>query len=211
MSKFLDYFQIAGLAFFLIVFVGRTLYLRFSKNINPITLGVGKKGFKRIVELAFFGGLLVWIIEVLLYALPTEFRLFPAPFHMQLIDSMPAKLIGFVLVNISFIIFIWALISFRDSWRVGIDEKTKGELITIGIFAISRNPIFVFIDLYFIGTFLINGTLIFLIFAVVVVIGLHYQIIQEENFLAKAYGQAYLDYCAKTGRYFGWPTSHPSH
>jgi len=211
MNNFFDYFQIAGLAFFLIVFVGRTLYLRLSKNINPITLGVGKKGLQRIVELSFFVGLIVWIVEVLLYALHTEFRLFPAPLDMQLIDTMPAKLIGVASVIIAFIIFIWALVSFRDSWRIGIDEKTRGELITTGIFAVSRNPIFIFVDLYFIGTFLINGALIFLIFAAVVVIGLHYQIIQEEKFLAKAYGQAYQDYCARTGRYFGWQrTSHAS-
>jgi len=209
MNKFFDYFQIAGLAFFLIVFVGRTLYLRFNKNFNPITLGVGKKGLKRIVELSFFVGLMVWIVEVLLYALHTEFRLFPAPLDMQLIDTMQAKLIGVALVIISFIIFIWALISFGDSWRVGIDEKTKGELVTTGIFAVSRNPIFIFINLYFIGTFLINGTLIFLGFALLIVVGLHYQIIQEEKFLAKAYGQAYQDYFAGTGRYFGWRrTSH---
>lgn len=211
MNEFFDYFQIAGLAFFLIVFVGRTLYLRFSKNINPITLGVGKKGLQRIVELSFFVGLILWIVEVLLYALHIEFRLFPAPLDMQLIDTMPAKIIGVALIIVAFIIFIWALVSFRDSWRIGIDEKTPGELITTGIFAVSRNPIFIFIDLYFIGTFLINGAVIFLIFAAVVVIGLHYQIIQEEKFLAKAYGQAYQDYCARTGRYFGWRrTSHSS-
>lgn len=209
MSKFFDYFQIAGLIFFLIVFVGRTLYLRFSKDINPITLGVGKKGLQRIVELSFFVGLIVWIVEVLLYAIHTEFRLFPAPLDMQLIDTMPARLIGVALVLIAFVIFIWALVSFGDSWRVGIDEKTKGDLVTTGIFAVSRNPIFIFIDIYFIGTFLINGSLIFLVFAAVVVIGLHYQIIQEEMFLAKAYGQAYQDYCARTERYFGWRrTSH---
>ncbi len=209
MNKFFDYFQIAGLVFFLIVFVGRTLYLFFSKTINPVALGVGKKGLQRIVELSFLVGLSVWIAEVLLYALPTDFRLFPAPLDMPLIDAMPAKLIGVALVLIAFVIFIWALVSFGDSWRVGIDEETKGDLVSTGIFAISRNPIFIFIDLYFIGTFLINGTLIFLIFAALVVIGLHYQIIQEEKFLAKAHGQAYRDYCARTGRYFG--RRRPSH
>jgi hypothetical protein len=69
MSKFFDYFQIVGLAFFLFVFVGRTFYLRFSKNINPITLVAGKKGIQRVIELSFFIGLIVWIIEVLLYSL----------------------------------------------------------------------------------------------------------------------------------------------
>ena len=204
MSKFIDYFQIVGLAFFVIVFVGKTLYLHFGKNINPISLGIGKKGFRRILELAFFVGMILWIVEVILYALHTEFRLFPAPLDMSLIDTIPAKLIGVGLVLVAFIIFIWALVSFKDSWRVGIDEKTKGQLVTAGIFAISRNPIFLFVDIYFIGTFFINGTLIFLVFTVAAVIGMHYQMIQEERFMVKAYGQAYQDYCAKTARYLGW-------
>jgi len=211
MSKLFDYFQIAGLVFFLLVFVGRTLYLRFSKNINPITLSVGKKGFQRFIEVSFFVGLTVWIIEVLLYSLHFEFRIFPSPLDMQLINSTPAKLIGVSLVAFSFVIFVLALVSFGKSWRVGIDEKTPGELVTTGIFAVSRNPIFVFLDLYFIGTFLINGTLIFLIFAVLVAVGLHYQILQEEKALARIYGQAYQDYCARTDRYFTWRhTSHNS-
>ncbi|MBN1873531.1 MAG: hypothetical protein JXA33_04815, partial [Anaerolineae bacterium] len=65
-------------------------------------------------------------------------------------------------------------------------------------------PIFLFVDLYLIGTFFINGTASFLIFTVLILAGLHYQILQEEKFLAQTYGRAYQDYCARTGRYFGW-------
>lgn len=204
MDSFFDYFQISGLAFFLSIFAGRTLYLWIGKGINPIALGVGKKGIQRLAELSFIVALTAWIIEILLYALGTELRLFPAPLDMRFIDTIPAKLIGLAFVNTAFIIFIWALTSFRDSWRVGVDAKTQGALITTGIFALSRNPIFIFFDMYLIGTFLINGTLIFLLFAAFLVMGLHYQIMQEEKFLTKFYGQAYKDYCAGTGRYFGW-------
>lgn len=204
MIKFFDYFQIMSLFFFLFVFVGRTLYLRFSQNINPITLGAGKKGLQRIVEFSFFVGLLIWMAEVLLYSLHTEFYIFPLPLRTQLIDSLLAKLIGLILVIIGFIIFIRSLISFGNAWRVGIDEKTPGGLITTGIFAFSRNPIFIFIDFYFIGTFLINGTLLFLFFAILVVLGLHYQILQEEKSLLRTYGQKYQNYCAETGRYSTW-------
>lgn len=210
MSKFFDYFQIASLVLFLFVFVGRTLHLRFSKNINPITLGIGKKGIQRVIEISFFVGLTVWIIEALLYSLHFEFRIFPSPLDMQLVDSIPAKFIGVVLALFGFVIFILALVSFGTSWRVGIDEKTPGKLVTTGIFAMSRNPIFVFLDLYFLGTFLINGTLIFLIFAVLVAVGLHYQILQEERGLVRIYGQTYRDYCARTGRYFTWRRTSPN-
>jgi protein-S-isoprenylcysteine O-methyltransferase Ste14 len=63
------------------------------------------------------------------------------------------------------------------------------------MFALSRNPIFVFLDLYAFGTFLINGTLGFLLFALVLATGIHYQILQEESFLRRTYGTAYHDYC----------------
>jgi protein-S-isoprenylcysteine O-methyltransferase Ste14 len=72
------------------------------------------------------------------------------------------------------------------------------------MFALSRNPIFVFLDLYSFGTFLINGTLGFLLFALVLAGGIHYQILQEENFLQRTYGTAYQDYCRRTARYFSW-------
>ena len=59
-----------------------------------------------------------------------------------------------------------------------------------------------FVDLYFIGTFLVNGTVTFLLFAVVVV-GMHYQILQEEAFLRGVHGDAYEAYCRETRRYLG--------
>src|SRR6185295_349576 len=84
----------------------------------------------------------------------------------SVLDSGYARFVGAVLVCAGLLIFGIALISFGDSWRIGIDRKTPAALVTGGIFAISRNPIFVFLDFYLAGTFLINGTLIFLISAV---------------------------------------------
>jgi protein-S-isoprenylcysteine O-methyltransferase Ste14 len=63
---------------------------------------------------------------------------------------------------------------------------------------------FLFIDLYFIGTFLINGTLFFLLTALIIVIGIHYQILQEERFLTQHYGDSYREYYNTVGRYFTW-------
>ena len=94
MNDFFDYFQVLAMAFFLLVFVGRTLYLRFAKGINPVSLGVGKKGVQRAVELLFFVGLTLWIIEVLLYSLDSDFRLFPSPLDAELIDATPVKAVG---------------------------------------------------------------------------------------------------------------------
>jgi protein-S-isoprenylcysteine O-methyltransferase Ste14 len=203
-QAFFDYFQIICLVFFVFVFVGRTLYLRFCRNIRVFTLGVAKRGAQRVVELSFLFALAAWLVEIFLYTQPGGVRLFPGPFTMQIIDWVPIKLTGAALIVVGQIIFLLALLAFGDSWRVGIDKQAPGQLITGGIFAMTRNPIFVFMDLYLIGTFLINGTVIFLLFAALVVAGLHYQILQEETFLAQTYGKVYRSYCAQTRRYFGW-------
>lgn len=201
---FFDYFQIASIAAFFIIVIGRALYLRLSRNINAIAIGGGKKGLVLAVELISFAGLLVWMAEILLYALHSGFRIFPAPLDTQLIDSLWAKLAGASLVSFGFLVFVLAFVSFGDSWRVGFDVKTPGALVTKGIFALSRNPIYVFLDLWFTGIFLINGTLIFLIFAVLTLAVQHWQILQEEDFLSKLYGQPYRDYCNRTARYILW-------
>lgn len=203
MSRFFDYFQIASVVISLLIVVGRASYLGLSRKINPIAIR-GKKGFSLAVELIAFAGLAVWIVEVLLQALHSKVRIFPSPLETQLLGSLPAMLIGVTLVTLGLVIFFLAFVSFGDSWRVGIDVRAPGALVTTGIFAASRNPIYVFLDLWFFGIFLINGTAIFLIFAVAAVAVLQWQIRREEDFLSSLYGEPYQDYRAKTGRYITW-------
>lgn len=205
MPNFFDYFQIASVIIVLLIIVGRAASLRLSRSINPIAIGRGKKGFRLALELITFAGLVTWMVEIFLYALHCNFRIFPSPLDMQLINSPPAKLIGVVVISFGLIFFVLAFVSFGDSWRVGFDLKTPGELVTTGLFAVSRNPIYVFMDLWFLGIFLINGTLIFLIFAALAFAAIHWQILQEENFLLNLYGQPYQEYRERTGRYISLP------
>jgi protein-S-isoprenylcysteine O-methyltransferase Ste14 len=102
---------------------------------------------------------------------------------------------------IGLIIFLLALISFGKLWRVGIDKEKSNELITKGIFRYSRNPIFVFMDIYFLGIALIYPTIIFIIASMMTIIFIHLQILQEENFLSKKFGEKYFEYKKQTRRY----------
>jgi protein-S-isoprenylcysteine O-methyltransferase Ste14 len=204
MHPFFDYFQIAGVTITVLIIAAKASYLFWFRDVNPIAIGGGKKGFLLAVELIAITGLLVWLIEVLLYALHSDFHIFPAPLDRELIDSPIARVIGVLLITIGLSLFVLAYLSFGDSWRVGFDVKSPGALVTDGIFAVTRNPIYLFLDLWFVGTFLINGTLIFLIFAIAAIAVQHWQIRQEESFLLKLYGEPYQSYCEKTGRYFVW-------
>jgi len=55
---------------------------------------------------------------------------------------------------------------------------------------------------------------LFLVFAVLTALNLHYQILYEERYLAQAHGLAYQAYCARTARYWTWraiPRAHEEH
>jgi protein-S-isoprenylcysteine O-methyltransferase Ste14 len=197
-----DYLQIASVVIFLLIIASRVVYMLTTRGVNPIAIGGGKKGLSLLVELVAFGGLVLWMIEVIAYALHADFHIFPPPLDMVLIASEVARIAGVVLVSIGVLVFMAAFVSFGDSWRVGFDVHTPGALVTGGIFAFSRNPIYLFLDLWFIGIFLINGRLIFLIFALLTLVVIHWQILQEETFLTKLYGKPYDDYRSQTRRYF---------
>src|SRR6185436_3674770 len=102
----------------------------------------------------------------------------PAFAHHELFDSFPMKVAGVVLISGGLIVFILAFFNFGDSWRVGVDYEKPGALVTRGIFVITRNPIYVFINAWFIGTLLINGTVIFLVFALLALAAQHWQILR---------------------------------
>lgn len=109
---------------------------------------------------------------------------------------------GWFLLSIGLTLFIRTLLVMGSSWRVGIDSKTPGKLVTTGIFQHTRNPIFVFLLLWVWGTFFIYGTIFFLSAAIILTVGLHLQILSEEKFLISHYAATYLNYKNQIPRYF---------
>ncbi|MDE6168227.1 MAG: isoprenylcysteine carboxylmethyltransferase family protein, partial [Acetatifactor sp.] len=91
----------------------------------------------------------------------------------------------------------------RDSWRAGIAENDKTEIITNGIYSISRNPAFLAFDCVYIGLLLMFFHWVLLIFTIFAITMLHLQILQEEAFLTKAFGGEYINYQSKVCRYLG--------
>lgn len=108
--------------------------------------------------------------------------------------------VGVAAIGVS--VFIVAMITMRDSWRAGIPEKDKTELVTTGIYRISRNPAFLGFDLMYIGVLIAYFNYMHLAFVVFAVVMLHLQILQEEKFLTTTFGEKYTKYKKRTGRYF---------
>ena len=101
MNAFFGYFQLVALAVFLLVFAGRSVYLRFCRNINPFALGVGKRGLRRAVEIGFLVIFALWATEILVMSLALDWRILPVPLQRQFVDTLSAQIAGVALVIVT--------------------------------------------------------------------------------------------------------------
>ena len=88
-------------------------------------------------------------------------------------ESVVPGWFGIGLCGLAIVGFILTLISFGDSFRVGIDTKNPDSLVTTGMFAISRNPIYVCFLLFFIGLFLVHCNIVIAVAVVVFALVIH--------------------------------------
>ena len=114
-----------------------------------------------------------------------------------------ARLAGFCIGLLGDAIFLLSVLCMRDSWRAGIPDRDKTELVTTGIYRFSRNPAFLGFDLMYIGVLLMYANFLTLAFSAFAVVMLHLQILQEERYMAGAFGEEYLRYKGRVMRYLG--------
>lgn len=142
------------------------------------------------------------------FALFYFYVLFAAAFHWpsvstrQFFHSEIIAWAGVVFCVAGLSLFLWSLISFQQSFRVGIDTDHPDRLITDGVFAFSRNPIYVAFAIIMVGEFLIFSNWISLIYLGASIGLFHRQVLREEDYLKSHYGQAYADYRHRVRRYF---------
>jgi protein-S-isoprenylcysteine O-methyltransferase Ste14 len=125
----------------------------------------------------------------------------PAPSAAELFDSNAVRWVGVALCLAGLILLAWSLVSFGQSFRVGIDTERPDKLITAGIFAFSRNPIYVGFALILLGQFLIFSTWLLLACLVAGYWLFHRQVLREEEFLSRHYGRDFEEYCKRVRRY----------
>jgi len=109
--------------------------------------------------------------------------------------------VGVFLCAAGLTLLLWSLVSFGESFRVGIDVEHPDRLITGGAFAVSRNPIYVAFALILLGQFLIFPNWLLLVYMAAAVWLFHRQVLREEEYLEHHYGREYFEYSARVRRY----------
>ncbi len=109
--------------------------------------------------------------------------------------------IGVFLCALALLLVVLSLVSFGTSFRVGIDTERPGALVTSGIFAHTRNPMYVAFGLLLFGEFLIQPGWIVLAYLLAAPLLFHRQVLREEAYLSEHYGEEYRRYAERVRRY----------
>jgi protein-S-isoprenylcysteine O-methyltransferase Ste14 len=125
----------------------------------------------------------------------------PTVARQQLFASDVTAWLGVAFCLAGLLLLFWSLVSFGRSFRVGIDDERPDKLVTDGIFAVSRNPIYVAFWSILLGQFLVFPNWILLAYLVGATLLFHRQVRREEAYLAQHYGSEYADYGRRVRRY----------
>jgi protein-S-isoprenylcysteine O-methyltransferase Ste14 len=96
---------------------------------------------------------------------------------------------------------IASLASFGSSFRIGIDIEHPSPLITSGIFAFTRNPIYVAFGSVLLGEFFIQPRWLLLLYLAAGIALFHRQVLREEEYLQEHYGAEFTAYRLRVPRH----------
>lgn len=185
------------IVFFVAVFVWPVWRMWRGQGTNPLVLPSNDSA-------EGFVGLWFKVLVGSVVALTLGLTLGLSPTHLGLIGWMEGaaqRWAGVAMLAVSLPLVALAQRTMGRSWRIGIDSEVATELVTHGLFAYSRNPIFLALRLNLAGLFLVLPTAATLAIWLLGEVLMGLQVRLEEAHLGSILGQAYTDYAMKTPRW----------
>jgi len=199
MGLLVKYFTaIFFVGYYLIVFVWPTIRTYWQTGINPVTFGTSDTAHDFIGR--WFKVLLAFI-PFTIGALWINGRLYQYFLPAHFLQDPVLQWCGMALCALS---LVWTAIAqwhMGRSWRIGIDEQHRTELRTAGLFALSRNPIFLGLIAALLGFFLLLPNALTLVVLIAGYLLIQIQIRLEETFLLQQHGASYENYKASVRRF----------
>jgi protein-S-isoprenylcysteine O-methyltransferase Ste14 len=155
-----------------------------------------------IIGLAAFGTL-VYFLEVLSYLFLVFtgliFGLRDFPFLFQFPFMLYMRILGLVLTSVGYFAFLWSVFV-RGRYAVSWAMPENHRLVTSGPYRYVRHPSYLGYFLMFFGLFFLWPNL-FTLFPLVAIPGYFRVTFEEERLLVRRFGDEYVGYQRKTGRF----------
>jgi len=186
------------IVYFFFVFFLRSYLLWKRTGVNPLTFNKTDDAHGYNGKVFTFISLLEFVV-VFIFAFKSEWYQYLLPFWY--LEHNYLEYIGWGLLLFSLVLVWLAQSQMANSWRIGIDEKNKTELVTNGLFSISRNPIFLGVMIANVGLLLIIPNAFTLLIVSLSMVSINTQIRLEEAFLRTTHGKAYEQYLNEVRRW----------
>lgn len=121
---------------------------------------------------------------------------------VEAMDRTVVHTVGFIAFGAGLVGTLAAQGAMGSSWRVGVDESERTELVTGGPFARVRNPIFSAMIPAATGLALLapNPLALAAVLVLIVALEIHVRFV-EEPYLLRVHGGRYASYAARVGRF----------
>ena len=118
------------------------------------------------------------------------------------LDHPAVGRVGVVVAGAGIASTLAAQLRMGAEWRIGVDETEQTGLVTDGLFAVVRNPVFTAMGLTGLGLVMVVPNLVGLLGLVALVVALELQVrVVEEPYLRRRHGARYAAYEATVGRF----------
>lgn len=121
---------------------------------------------------------------------------------LPVLDAVGVRWAGAVLAVAGIVGTLAVQLHMGSSWRIGVDDTERTNLVTDGTFALVRNPIFTVMAATGAGLALMTPNMVALAGFAVLLVALQLQVrVVEEPYLLRTHGATYATYAARTGRF----------
>jgi protein-S-isoprenylcysteine O-methyltransferase Ste14 len=121
---------------------------------------------------------------------------------IKALDEAGIRAAGITLFAVGLVATFGAQVAMGASWRIGVEESERTELVSDGPFAIVRNPIYSAMLPAVAGLALVAPSAPAVAGWLLLLLALELQVrVVEEPHLLRSHGEAYADYAARVGRF----------
>ena len=118
------------------------------------------------------------------------------------LDSAGVRAVGVALFAVGLGATLYAQVAMGASWRIGVDEAERTDLVTDGPFAAVRNPIFSAMLPTSVGLALVVPNAVAIAGVAALFLALEIQVrLVEEPYLLRVHGDDYRAYAGRVGRF----------
>ena len=176
-------------------FVRVAIQLRRTGTTGVIGLRHGAGPLEWLSGILFVGGMAMGVGSAILVMQDSL-----DPFDAIDVDAVHA--LGIAMAASGGLAVFAAQLGMGQSWRIGVSDEERTDLITGGWFSICRNPIYTAMIVGWTGFALMVPTWLGFAAIVAIALGLELQVrVVEEPYLIRSHGDAYRAYASQVGRF----------